>query len=116
MLNTIGQVCHAIDVYSRLKLPEEERVCKFCNNCQVEDEYHFLLQCNLYCEERAKLFTDICEICPPFDSKDIEQKFEFIINYNNDDFEVCTLVNQYMGLPCKQAMLAQHSLWVTKYH
>lgn len=40
--------------------PIEERICVFCSNRSVEDEFHFLLHCSLYNDYRKKkLFENI---------------------------------------------------------
>ena len=38
----------AIEGGSYLNIPKHERICTACNSCEVEDEEHFLLNCNLY--------------------------------------------------------------------
>lgn len=37
-------------------IAQAERICKYCNMSQVENEYHFLLVCPLYTELRRKFF------------------------------------------------------------
>ena len=44
--------------------PINERVCPKCN--VVENEYHFLLNCQLYSEERRALYDKITKILPEF--------------------------------------------------
>lgn len=39
--------------------PIEERICVFCYNRSVEDEFHFLFHCSLYNDYRKKLFENI---------------------------------------------------------
>ena len=41
--------------YGTKSLPVNERICKLCNEGKVEDEFHFLMQCPFYSEERASL-------------------------------------------------------------
>jgi len=43
------------------KLPVEERLCEMCNQGKVEDEFHFIMECPLYHQERQGMFekTDI---------------------------------------------------------
>ena len=55
--------CHPLSIetgrYSKPKIPVENRLCEMCNiNC-VEDEYHMLLVCPFYSNERASMFDDI---------------------------------------------------------
>jgi hypothetical protein len=42
------------------KIPLNERVCVFCHKNQVEDEKHFLLDCDLYNDLRFNLFQHMC--------------------------------------------------------
>ena len=37
-------------------IPKEERICKFCNSQAIENEYHFLMTCDLYKDLRNKYF------------------------------------------------------------
>ena len=37
------------------KLPAEKRICRICESGEVEDELHFMLKCNSYCQPRAIL-------------------------------------------------------------
>lgn len=59
--------------------PAEQRICKFCQTNNVEDERHFLLYCNLYDDIRQNLLTDI--ITPDaYNVLSDEQKLNVIIN------------------------------------
>ena len=44
--------------YTKPKTPSEDRTCTFCPN-SVENEYHFLITCPMYKEEREKLKRDL---------------------------------------------------------
>ena len=37
----------------------DERYCLFCNDNNIEDEYHILFQCSKYFEEKNTLFFKI---------------------------------------------------------
>ena len=44
--------------YERLngkELSAEERICKYCNSNNVEDEYHFTMICDLYATKRIRM-------------------------------------------------------------
>jgi hypothetical protein len=47
---------------TRPRVPRSERVCLVCNNGTVEDEAHFLLQCEAYAEPRNALQESIANI------------------------------------------------------
>ena len=49
---------HKFETYTKPKTPLEDRTCIFCPN-SVEDEYHFLITCSMYKEEREKLKRDL---------------------------------------------------------
>ncbi len=40
-------------------LPENKRICKFCNTHKIEDEYHFVMYCPLYANKRKLLFAKL---------------------------------------------------------
>jgi hypothetical protein len=48
-----------------LKLPVEQRICKLCH-MDVEDEFHFLMNCDKLIHERVTLFRNISDIVPSF--------------------------------------------------
>ena len=45
------------DRYHLPKIPENPRICKFCSSNKVENEIHFLLECNLYSNLSKTLFS-----------------------------------------------------------
>ena len=45
------------------KIPANKRLCKKCDNNVVEDEMHFILDCDLYSQERMNLFYS-CNLNP----------------------------------------------------
>ena len=42
--------------YSRPPVPVDDRLCVYCNSERVENEKHFLMECNLYDDFRYNLF------------------------------------------------------------
>ena len=57
-----------------------DRICLFCNNNQVEDEEHFVLNCNFYNHIREPLCTRACQIEPFFTQYDNVNKMYFFMN------------------------------------
>ena len=57
--------------------PIGNRLCHICN--VVEDEFHFLLQCQLYSNERRALFNQISEILPEFVRLPDPNRFVFLL-------------------------------------
>jgi hypothetical protein len=45
--------------YGRNRLERHERICQLCNTQDIEDEFHFILVCNLYQEIRTKFIKNI---------------------------------------------------------
>ena len=42
--------------YSRPPVPVDDRLCVYCNSGRVENEKHFLMECNLYDDLRYNMF------------------------------------------------------------
>ena len=42
--------------YTKPKTPLTDRLCKYCHSSAIEDETHFLLDCDLYTDIRSTLF------------------------------------------------------------
>jgi hypothetical protein len=59
------------------KTPVQERLCKLCN--EVEDEVHFLINCNLYKKERETLFHQVELKCQHFLSLNSVDRFIFLV-------------------------------------
>ena len=57
-----------------------ERTCKLCNSCCVEDEIHFLCDCDIYSEERSIMLSKISEDTVTFDAMDSLDKFVYLMS------------------------------------
>ncbi len=44
--------------------PVEERICKVCESCEVENEFHFIFSCTLYNNIKAPFLQNIGNIIP----------------------------------------------------
>ncbi len=62
------------------RTPEHLRICKHCNQNKIEDEKHFMLDCDLYINERQKLFEKIKNKFSHFTHLDENQKILFLFN------------------------------------
>ena len=60
-------------------VPLEERLCLLCSKNAIEDEQHFVLDCELYQELRSTLFEDICARNELFTNFDMETKFRYLV-------------------------------------
>ena len=62
--------------YTRLEV--HERLCELCNNGQVEDEAHFLFECDMYNNLRNDMQT---AMNAQFNTLDLPEKFETIFKH-----------------------------------
>lgn len=60
-------------------LQENQRFCPFCDN-KVENEYHFIMECNTFDIFRQHLFVEIREINNTFNILDDNEKFIFLLS------------------------------------
>ena len=72
--------------YSKPKTPVNERLCKFCNSSSVEDETHFLINCELYSDIRLPLFQKAGEHNENFNTLIAEDKLIFIMQNKDLQF------------------------------
>ena len=40
-------------------VPESDRICKYCSTNEIEDEFHFVMRCPLYQQQRKSLFKNL---------------------------------------------------------
>ena len=74
-----------------LKLPVEQRICKLCHTyTDVEDEFHFLMNCDKLIHERVTLFRNISDIVPSFTTTSDVEKFMFLLT--SHDLDICKMV------------------------
>lgn len=75
------------------KIPRNQRICKFCNLNQVDDECHFFLKCQQNNEIRKDLFSKISETNPNFRQEQDINKLKIILNPN---FEFLTCLGDFI--------------------
>ena len=63
-------------------IPLEFRLCVFCVDNVVEDEYHFFFSCNLYNDLRSSLFDYLRQDVPDFDTLDLNDKMMYLMSRN----------------------------------
>ena len=69
----------------------EERVCSICSSGEVEDEYHFLLKCDVFSDIRVDYINNIMRNNADFINFNLEQKnyfFDHQILERNTEFFV----------------------------
>ena len=64
------------------RTPLEQRVCKICQTDEIEDEYHFICICSIYSTERNLFFNQITQCHHNFETLDLEEKMNIIMNFN----------------------------------
>ena len=72
--------------------PIENRLCSVCNS--IEDEFHFLLHCQLYNEERSALFHEITNIEQEFSSLTDRDRLIFLLS--NENSQILTWVGKFV--------------------
>lgn len=60
-------------------VPLEERTCKMCQTGHIEDEKHFVMNCDLYIDQRDSLFDYCNTLHPDFTNMTNTDKFKFIM-------------------------------------
>jgi hypothetical protein len=65
--------------YSRPSVNKENRICKSCN-MYMDDETHFLIQCQSLSKIREELFAKIIDLYPDFTYVDSKQKTIYLLN------------------------------------
>ena len=69
----------AIEKGRHRNIKAHNRLCKFCQTNEVEDEFHFLIKCQKFSSERNKLFSDIHMSCVNFLQLSEENKFLWLM-------------------------------------
>ena len=83
--------------YSRPRLPEASRICLACPEPtnQVENEYHFIFECEAYRDERL-IWIDKLTIPNNFSTLLHSQKLKIVLNdHNNVKLSAQYLINIY---------------------
>jgi len=78
------------------KIPLSERVCNFCKDNQIEDEFHFLMSCSKFLEIRTNFFHSIEEINFDFKNYTLDMKFTFLLSCQ--DTEVISKLSSFLDL------------------
>lgn len=70
-----------------IRVEASQRFCRNCDAEEVEDEYHFLMDCPKFNMHREKLWTDLGDFC---DMEDWSEgfKFRFLMSGGLDDCEI----------------------------
>ena len=80
--------------HSKPKTDLSLRICKLCNNKEIEDEFHFLIECHTYIDGRFLLYERISEIDNNFLLMEPTDKFKFLMA--NDNIFINVLVSKFI--------------------
>ena len=69
-----------------------ERKCFLCGMA-VEDEKHFVMECDSLSTHRNTFFDNLEEIVPSFSSKNVDEKFSFIMECKDYDISCVCITN-----------------------
>ena len=83
--------------YTRPKTPVINRTCILCDNTNIEDEYHLVMECPIYSEERQS-FIDAMSNFSNFTFNTTERTFVSLMNYNNGDHEFATSICKFVNI------------------
>ena len=78
----IGILPLHIETGRYVNLRPEERLCKICNNQEIEDEVHFLFHCETYTNERASLFDNINQKSMDFSEMNDICKLDYLMKFH----------------------------------
>ena len=70
-------------------IPVEERICKFCNLGEIDDEYHFLVLCELHANSRAVLYSGIRQYIVDFARLEDGERFKQMLISTNKEALHC---------------------------
>ena len=62
----------------------DNRLCPMCN-LEVEDEFHFVINCEKLKSSRNNLYSKLIDVVPDFRNKSDRDKFNFILSSNDYD-------------------------------
>ena len=78
---------HSLEIengrHCKPKIPVDQRLCKCCTSQSIEDEVHFLIQCELYADLRQELLTKISGVCDNFKRQRPEDQFYSLMTSEN---------------------------------
>jgi len=90
-LSKIRTSSHSLEIergrHSKPKTDRNLRICKLCNSNQVEDEYHFIMQCSLYNDLREELFSKLCTIDKTFPDLQMHNRFIYLFCNGNPQIQ-----------------------------
>ncbi len=91
---------------------KEDRICKACNNNQIENEYHFIFHCIAYSTLWTTFYHKICSVMPTFIDNNDENKLNLLLNkYHVNIFSryICEIYKIRQDILFKEITSQYHS-------
>ena len=89
-IGNTGKLPLAIETgrYSKPKTPLQDRLCKFCSSNSIEDETHFLADCDFYSDLRYDLIESASPLNANFHFLNSEGKICFLMESDELQFNI----------------------------
>ena len=75
-------------------LGKEERICPFCAEDKVEDEYHFVFECPTFNRPRRELFSKILSAYPNFHCVPPTDKIKIVLDREDTAEDCCVFLEK----------------------
>ncbi len=79
-----------------LKLSVEQRICTKCDQNLVEDEFHAIMICKKYDNERTQLFHELSTVIITWKDMDINDKFITIMKLTFETISIAQFIHHIM--------------------
>jgi hypothetical protein len=85
--------------HARPIIPADQRFCTTCTD-KIDDEIHFLIECQKYQGLRSKMFTSLNSLMPTFPN--LSNKEKFVNLMNTDNVEILVHVGKFVHCAWKK--------------
>jgi len=97
-LSKLRTSSHVLEIergrHSKPKTERNLRLCKHCKSKQVEDEYHFVMQCPNYNNLREVLISKLCLRDNTFSNLTMQERFSYM--FCNEDPQVLCWLGKFI--------------------
>ena len=76
--------------HAKPKIPLIDRKCKMCNQNDVETEYHFVMKCQLYIDQRENMFCHYRNMYTNFET--LSENDQFALIMSTGDYFTCKTI------------------------
>ena len=77
-------------------IPLDNRICKHCKSGEIEDEFHFVMSCQLFDTFRNELFQTILKHDHAFSTLSPKDRFIYIMSYKSNLADIALFLNRCM--------------------